>query len=69
MIDLDYIKANYPKEEYTINHDGSLNFKLTLYFIPQTYFYLGLIISGITLMGCIFYLIFKIVIIFKVHRT
>lgn len=38
------------------NADGSYNINLTLYFKPQSYFYLGLIISGSTLLGCFVYL-------------
>jgi hypothetical protein len=38
------------------NGDGSYNLELTLYFKPQSYFYLGLIISGTTLVGCFAYL-------------
>ena len=42
----------------TKNEDGSYNFDLTLYFKPQSYFYLGLIISGITLIGITGYLVY-----------
>jgi hypothetical protein len=35
---------------------GEENFTITLYFRPQSYFYLGLFISGLTLIGCIGYL-------------
>ncbi len=38
--------------------DPKGNYELTIYFQPQSYFSLGSIISGITLIGCIFYLIF-----------
>lgn len=55
-IDPKYIKQNFPKDAYTINEDGSLNLDLTLYFKPQSYFYLGLIISGTTLVLCLGYL-------------
>jgi hypothetical protein len=40
------------------NLDGSYNINLTLYFKPQSYFYLGLIISGTTLIGCLGYLVY-----------
>jgi hypothetical protein len=33
------------------------NFTVTLYFKPQSYFYIGLIISGLTFIGCIGYLL------------
>ena len=35
---------------------GKQNFNITLYFLPQSLFYLGLFISGFTLLGCIGYL-------------
>ena len=39
------------------NPDGSYDINLTLYFSPQSYFYLGLTISGLTLFGCLSYLV------------
>lgn len=56
LIDSEYIKRNFPKDAYTMNPDGSLNLDLILYFKPQAYFYLGLIISGTTLASCLGYL-------------
>lgn len=56
-IDADYIKKNYPKEYYKENPDGSIDIKMTLYFKPQSYFYLGLIISGTTFLLLILWLI------------
>lgn len=41
---------------YTLNADGSIDVELTLYFKPQSYFYLGLIISGTTFIILIWYL-------------
>lgn len=38
------------------NPNGTYDIDLTLYFTPQSYVYLGLIISGITLIGCLSYL-------------
>jgi len=40
------------------NTDGSYDINLTLYFRPQSYMYLGLIISGTTLFACLSYLAF-----------
>lgn len=57
-IDPDYIKQNFLKEDYKENSDGSIDVEMTLYFKPQSYLYLGLIISGVTLLGCIGYLIY-----------
>jgi hypothetical protein len=36
------------------------NFTVTLYYKPQSYFYIGLIISGLTLIGCVGYLIWDL---------
>lgn len=56
LIDPAYIQQNFPKDVYVLNPDGSLDLDLTLYFKPQSYFYLGVIISGTTLTGCLGYL-------------
>lgn len=52
-----YANAWYinPKE---IDKDGDGNFTISLYFWPQSLFYLGLIISGTTLILCMGYLIY-----------
>jgi len=55
-IDPEYIKANFDKSYYKENSDGSIDIELTLYFKPQSYFYLGIIISGTTLILCLGYL-------------
>lgn len=55
-IDTEYIKANFYKSYYKENSDGSIDIELTLYFKPQSYFYLGIIISGTTLILCLGYL-------------
>ncbi len=52
----EYIKANFDKSYYKENPDGSIDIELTLYFKPQSYFYLGIIISGTTLILCLGYL-------------
>lgn len=54
-IDPEFIKQNY-SDSYSENPDGSINLDLTLYFKPQSYFYLGLIISSATLAICLGYL-------------
>lgn len=56
-LDADYIKQNFPKEYYKENPDGSIDVNLTLYFKPQSYFYLGLGISGLIFVGLIAWLI------------
>ncbi len=55
-IDPEYIKSNFDKSMYKENPDGSIDLELTLYFKPQSYFYLGIIISGTTLILCLGYL-------------
>jgi len=42
----------------TKNSDGSSNFQATLYFKAESYLYLGLILTGITLLGSVFSLIY-----------
>jgi len=55
-IDTDKIcQANIDK--CTKNPDGSYDFELTVEFWPQRLFYIGLAVSGITLFGCIIYLV------------
>ena len=50
-------KDNFSRDYYTENPDGSINIELVMYFKPQSYFYLGLIISGTTFISCIAYLV------------
>jgi hypothetical protein len=50
----------------TQNPDGSYDIELTLEFFPQRWFYLGLLISGTTLVGCLGYLVYDFV---KRRRT
>ncbi|MBU3978221.1 hypothetical protein KJ980_02020 [Patescibacteria group bacterium] len=42
----------------TKNPDGSYDIELVIEFFPQRWFYLGLLISGITLISCLGYLIY-----------
>jgi hypothetical protein len=55
-INPNYIKQNFDPSYYKVNPDGSINIELTLYFKPQSYFYVGLIVSGATLLACLGYL-------------
>ncbi|MBR9704872.1 hypothetical protein GOV12_05650 [Candidatus Pacearchaeota archaeon] len=61
-----YIKDNFSKDYYTENPDGSINIELILYFKPQSYFYIGLLISAITLILCIIFLILSYI---KQHKN
>ncbi len=59
QLDVNYIKSNFPDKYYGLNPDGSINIQVVLYFKLQSYFYLGLIISGLTLIVCLFYLFYN----------
>lgn len=54
-IDPAYIKAHYSKQYYRENPDGSIDINMDIYYEPQSYFYIGLGISGATLLGCMGY--------------
>lgn len=56
-LDADYIKKNFPKDYYKENPDGSIDVNLTLYFSPQSYFYLWLGVSGLTFLWLITWLL------------
>ena len=56
MIDSVYVRQNFSKEYYKENPDGSIDVELVLYFKPQSYFYLGLSMSCLTLAGLLGYL-------------
>lgn len=51
------IKRIFPKTAYRENKDGSLDVNVTLYYRPQAYLNLGLIISLLSLMGCVAFLL------------
>jgi hypothetical protein len=55
IIDPNYIRQNLPASAYKVNPDGSIDVDLTIYFKQQSYFYVGLIISGATLLACLGY--------------
>lgn len=45
LIDPEFIRQNYSKNNYTVNNDGSINVTFTLFFFPQSIFYLSLFLS------------------------
>lgn len=53
FVDLGEVKKS---GNYVENPDGSIDFELIVEFWPQRLFYLGLMISGLTLLGCLGYL-------------
>jgi hypothetical protein len=57
MVDPAYVRAHFGPEYYHDNADGSMDFNLVVYFRPQSYFYIGSAISGLTLLGCVAYLV------------
>ena len=44
-IDANYIKSNFDSSYYKVNKDGSIDIELVLYFVPQNYFYFGIVVS------------------------
>ena len=52
-----YIKTNLNKIFYTTNKDGSINFNLVIYYLPQSWFYLALLISVSTAISLIVLLV------------
>lgn len=59
-IDPEYIKKNYPKDYYTENKDGSINFTLLYYFVPQAYLYYGVVISLTVVISATIYLLYTL---------
>lgn len=50
-IDPSLIKKDFPRQYYHENTDGSVDFELVIYYVPQSYMYLGIVLSGISLMA------------------
>ena len=63
-LDLDLLKK-FPAVEgqkagwYHLHSDGSVDFEIVIEFWPQRLFYLGILISGITITACAGFLIFR----------
>lgn len=57
IIDPQSIKKSMNNNQYTSNPDGSINMKITLFFQPQSYVNLGFIISSLTLIICVVFLV------------
>ncbi len=49
------IKINLDKDDYKLNSDGSIEVEFDLYFFPQSYFYIGIIMSAFFLFTGGFY--------------
>ena len=55
-IDLEQVCESSKVQNCVKNPDGSYDIEMVIEFWPQRWFYLGLIISGMTLFGCLWYL-------------
>lgn len=51
VINYSYIRNHINPGLYSLNKDGSIDMDFTLYFLPQTYFYLGTFVSLIVLLS------------------
>ncbi len=59
VIDPVFIKRSVDKKLYTLNKDGSIDLRLTLYFEPQEYFYIGGLISILTIGSLFIFVVFR----------
>lgn len=59
LIDPEYIRQHLPKDSYTINADGSMDIDLTLYFKPQAYYFVGLLVSISSFIVSIIFLVYS----------
>lgn len=59
IVDPSYIKSHYPPQYWRQDADGSMDFHLVIYFQPQSWFYVGLAVSGITLGAAGLYLMWQ----------
>jgi len=46
QIDPNYVKQHFSADYYKVNSDGGIDLEFTLYFKPQSYYFLGLLISA-----------------------
>ena len=56
-INLNYIKKLGPRY-YKVNKNGTIDFEMIIDYWPQRLFYIGIIISGATVLLCVLYLIY-----------
>lgn len=59
LIDPIYIKQNFSEDTYMVNPDGSVNLELTLYFKPQAYYFVGLLVSTAVFIVSIIFLLYS----------
>jgi hypothetical protein len=54
-----YIIDNYSSDYYTINKDWTININLVVYYLPQSYFYVSMLISIFTFIFSIWFIYFR----------
>jgi hypothetical protein len=58
LLDPSFIKAHYSKSYWKVEPDGGIDLNLVVYYKPQSYFYLGLMLSlatvGLSLLLLVF---------------
>lgn len=57
-IEPSYVRTKLPESSFVEEADGSISMDLTVYYQPLSLFYAGLIISSITLLGCMMFAVF-----------
>jgi len=62
LFDSKYIKENYDISYYKTNDDGTIDLEITMYFMPQLYFYLGILISIFYILLLVLFFILKTII-------
>ena len=60
VIDKQILEKYIDKKYISTNEDGSINVTLQLYFQPQIYFYIGLLISGLTLLVSFIFFLYSL---------
>lgn len=53
LIDPTSIQKQFREEYYSVNPDGGIDVELLVYFRPQSYFYVGLLITATALVACL----------------
>jgi len=59
-IDPAYITSHFPRSYYHEDANGNIDISLTMYFKPQAYFYLGLVVLGVVSLGSICLLVYEL---------
>jgi hypothetical protein len=59
VLDARDIKESFNKNYYVENPDGSITVNLVLFYKPQSYFYLSIVISSLACLSCLMFLFFS----------